>query len=59
MMTFIIVMLLAQVALVSGQIFLKHGTTLIDRVPRPTGRVVGHISAGIAISRCGSYCGSA
>lgn len=39
--------LLSQVSLVTGQIFMKRGMTLMNAVPRPTRRVAGFVAAGI------------
>jgi uncharacterized membrane protein len=45
----LIILLLTQVALVAGQIFLKHGMNRMDHVPRPTRSIVINIAAGIAL----------
>ena len=45
----LIMLLLTQVALVAGQIFLKHGMTQMNRVPRPTRGIAANLTAGIAM----------
>jgi uncharacterized membrane protein len=39
----------AQVTLVAGQIFLKHGMSMTREVATPLGRVTGSILAGVAM----------
>jgi uncharacterized membrane protein len=45
---FFILILLAQIALIAGQIFLKHGMNLTRRENRSSGKIAFNISAGIA-----------
>jgi uncharacterized membrane protein len=44
----LLLILLAQIALVAGQIFLKHGMNFTQREKRPFGKITWNISAGIA-----------
>lgn len=41
--------MLAQVGLVAGQLFLKHGMNKVDLVPRPVRAVAGNIAAGVGM----------
>jgi uncharacterized membrane protein len=45
----LLLVLLAQVALVAGQIFLKHGMNFTERATTPADWVVGNLLAGIAM----------
>ncbi|MGE5612553.1 MAG: EamA family transporter [Bacillota bacterium] len=42
-------LLLSQVALVAGQVFLKHGMNLTNQTPKPRGRITAHLTAGIGM----------
>jgi uncharacterized membrane protein len=41
--------LLAQVTLVAGQIFLKHGMNATNLAEKPVGRIAGNLAAGIGM----------
>jgi len=49
MIRLLLLILLAQVALVAGQIFLKHGMNFTNRATTPIGWVAGNLLAGIAM----------
>ncbi len=48
-LSLLIIVLLAQVALVTGQIFLKHGMSQTTAPARRPWRIADHIAAGIAM----------
>jgi len=47
--TAIIFLLIVQVILVAGQVFVKHGMNLTHQSPRPRGRIAANMTAGIGM----------
>lgn len=45
----VLLLMMSQVALVAGQVFLKHGMNLTHRAPKPRGRIAAHLTAGIGM----------
>jgi undecaprenyl phosphate-alpha-L-ara4N flippase subunit ArnE len=44
-----LLVVLSQLSLVSGQVFLKHGMSLTNQNPKPTKWITGHLTAGIGL----------